>query len=352
MKQVSNKSLLSTLLAIILFIACSKELSFETGSAGAVAAGSLKDTLGACQEIEVKGRYVVDSALTDSNYLLVKVNFTSAGRYKIKSDTINGMWFTDSGFTATTGIQVLKVKGKGKPILPVEVTGFLTMANSFCSFSIKTSVQGGSGGGGGNLLDSTFFPMTAGSFWAYDFFFNTNSTRTVDSLTVNAYGDSAIINGTTFNIFKTSDGFEYYFRKDKKGNYYTYSTVDFDYTTIFDSVKDFIEYRFLTDTAKAGYSWESPEMDAKVNADWGKAKAVFTIMRRDGSYVAASQSFSKVITVKRIIYFKPKLPANSDFFKILEGNSYYAKDYGLLDQDIIFSASDNLKTPLKRFKVN
>ena len=53
MKQVSNKSLLSTLLAIILFVACSKELSFETGAAGAVAAGTLKDTLGACQEIAI-----------------------------------------------------------------------------------------------------------------------------------------------------------------------------------------------------------------------------------------------------------------------------------------------------------
>jgi hypothetical protein len=352
MKQFSKKSLLSTLLAIILFVACSKELSFETGAAGAVAAGTLKDTLGACQEIEVKGRYVTDSALTDSNYLLVKVNFTSAGRYKIKSDTINGMWFADSGFAATTGIQVLKVKGYGKPILPIEVTGFLTMANSFCSFSCRASVPGGSGGGGGNVLDSTFFPMTAGSFWAYDFFFNTNSTRTIDSLTVNAYGDSAIINGTTYNIFETSDGFEYYFRKDKRGNYFTYSTVDFDYVTIFDSVKDFIEYRFLTDTAKAGYTWESPEMDVKIDADWGKAKAVFTIMQRDGSYVAANQLFYKVITVKRTILFKPNTPSTIDYFKILEGNSYYAKDYGLLDQDIIFSASDNLKTTLKRFKVN
>ena len=59
-----------------------------------------------------------------------------------------------------------------------------------------------------------------------------------------------------------------------------------------------------------------------------------------------------VNTVKRTIFFKPNAPSTIDYFKILEGNSYYAKDYGLLDQDIIFSASDNLKTTLKRFKVN
>src|ERR1700752_2105627 len=93
------------LVAFMAFFACTKELSVERkGGFGGIAQGELVDSLGNCKPAEIKGSYKVDPPLnTSTNYVNIKVNFTAQGKYKIYSDTVNGMWFIDSGFTVSTG---------------------------------------------------------------------------------------------------------------------------------------------------------------------------------------------------------------------------------------------------------
>ncbi len=138
------------LTAIFLVIACQKEFSLDSGTAtGSSAAGTLKDTLGNCQPITTNGNYITDSTLRDSNYVLIQVNITSAGNYKINTDIQNGYSFRDSGYFSATGLQTVKLKGIGKPKLPItsDFTVFFNNTNCFFRITSTTGIGGGTGGG-------------------------------------------------------------------------------------------------------------------------------------------------------------------------------------------------------------
>ena len=70
--------------------ACQKEYSLETGSTGGIAQGTLKDSLGDCQPMTLRGIYFVDSTVTDSNNGILRVNITATGTYTIRTDVQNG----------------------------------------------------------------------------------------------------------------------------------------------------------------------------------------------------------------------------------------------------------------------
>src|SRR5882757_5427770 len=142
---------LSIVLSVfLLFQACKKELSLENGGFGGTAKGELVDSLGNCKNPTVVGTYKVDTPLTTtSNYIIINVNFTAQGKYKIYSDTVNGMWFLDSGFAISTGTTTIKLKGYGTPILPKTTDFALIFGNTLCSFSVPVSGSGSTGGGGG-----------------------------------------------------------------------------------------------------------------------------------------------------------------------------------------------------------
>ncbi len=73
------------LACIFLFAGCQKELSVENGFALGLATGSLKNDSGNCLPIAAKGTYVRDIALTDSNFVVIQVNFATAGNCRSRS---------------------------------------------------------------------------------------------------------------------------------------------------------------------------------------------------------------------------------------------------------------------------
>jgi hypothetical protein len=114
------KNLIVVLSAIFLYTACQKEYSVDSGIAsGSAAVGTLKDTLGNCQPITTNGNYFADSLLKDSNYVLIQVNITGVGNYKINTDIQNGYSFRDSGYFSATGLQTVKPI----PVLKVQKAG-------------------------------------------------------------------------------------------------------------------------------------------------------------------------------------------------------------------------------------
>jgi len=144
------KNLLVVFVGILLVVACQKEYSVDSGIAtGSSAAGTLKDTLGNCKPITINGNYVADSILKDSNYVLLQVNITSPGNYKINTDIQNGYSFRDSGYISTTGLQTVKLKGIGTPTLPIasDFTVFFNNTNCFFRIVSTTALGGGPGGG-------------------------------------------------------------------------------------------------------------------------------------------------------------------------------------------------------------
>ncbi|MES2329481.1 MAG: hypothetical protein V4539_07760 [Bacteroidota bacterium] len=326
----------SIILSVLcLFMACQKEYSLEKGGFSGAATGELVDSLGNCKSAQVKGTYKVDTPLNNStNYVNINVNFTAPGKYKIYSDTVNGMWFIDSGFTVSTGAAVIKLKGYGTPILPKNSDFALIFNNNLCSFTIPVTGSGGTGGGGGGGTSTgtngDYFPTTSGSNFVYQYVPKLGS---VDTFSVNVAVGLATVDTLNYAKFGTSLLDTFYFAKDaSRGIYYALSTVDFDYTYVFDSVPSFfITYPFLKENAAVATTWESIEYGTvKVGSQRGVAKAVFTVMAKNTSYTIGGKTYTNVINMKREIMFKAE--GTTSFTTLLTGNSYYAKDYGLIDQ--------------------
>lgn len=329
----------------LFFIACQKEFSTEGEGLKGAAQGSLTDSSGNCKDAAIMGEYVIDQPLTDSNYVIIKVNFTLQGKYKIYSDTVNGMWFIDSGFALTTGARTVKLKGYGKPILPNRADFVLTFNNSFCGFSVISSTTGGTGGGTSN----DYFPTTINSNWTYEYL---PKLGTLDTFRVTATNQTIFADNKVFRQYDTNPlGEAYYFSKDNSGNYYAYSTVDFDYLFVFDSIPStFIAYPFLKDNVAQGTSWESPEYGkVKIGNDIGVSKAVFTIVGKNITYALLGTTYTDVINVKRTILFKKD--GSTNFTTVIEGNSFYAKGVGLVDQVIPTSTTTSQSVSLKRRQI-
>lgn len=316
---------------LFMFMACQKEYSVEKGGFGGAATGELVDSLGNCKSAEIKGTYKVDTPLnTSTNYVNIKVNFTAQGKYKIYSDTVNGMWFIDSGFTVSTGAAVIKLKGYGTPILPKTSDFALIFNNNLCTFSVPVGGSGGTGGGGtGTGTNGDYFPTTSGSNFVYEYIPKLGS---VDTFSVNVAVGLVTVDTLSYAKFGTSLMDTFYFAKDAtRGIYYALSTVDFDYTYLFDTVPNFfITYPFLKENAAVADTWSSIEYGPVwTGGTKGTAKAVFTVMAKNASYTVAGNTYTNVINMKREVMFKPD---NGNYSVLLSGNSYYAKGYGLIDQ--------------------
>lgn len=319
-----------------MFMACKKELSIENGGFGGTAQGELVDSLGNCKSSKVMGDYKVDTALTSSNYVLINVNFTAQGKYKIYTDTVNGMWFLDSGFAISTGANVIKLKGYGKPILPKTTSFTIYFNNNVCAFSVSVNGSaGGSGGGSGSGSGNDYFPTTVGSAWTYQYI---PKLGNIDTFRVTVASGQIIRDTLSYAQFSTSLLDTFYFAKDGKGTYYALSSVDFDYTFLFDSIPNFfISYPFLKESANVGDTWETNEygtvkLISGTTTEYGKAKAVFTVVSKNSTtYTIGGKTYSEVINMKREIKFMPNTN-NAVYRTLLTGNSYYAKGYGLIDQ--------------------
>ncbi|MGC8749970.1 hypothetical protein [Hydrotalea sp.] len=293
---------------MFLFQACSKEYSYETGKGySGVAIGTLQDSTGNCQNVFVNGTYVVDSVLTDSNYIVVTVNIISPGKYYIFTDTANGFWFADSSIVLSTGTQNIKLKGYGKPILPVDANFVITFGSSACQFTIpyNTAVIG------------NYFPTTAGSYWTY------NDSQLNDTITTHALSVLANVanTGQTYAVFVDRLGDTSLYRRS--GNtYYTYGSIYPD-----PSVQP-VEYAFLKAGVPAGTSWDSPIVSVVVSNQNIKVKYHFTLL---GSGLTASyngNNFTNVIKVQLDI--QALVPPAINYATAQTSYFYYAEGIGLI----------------------
>jgi len=131
--------LVIALVGILIFYACQKETSFETGTLTGNAVGSLQNLAGECQDITVAGQYIKDSTLGDSSYVTVQVNFSTPGLYNIYTDTVNGFSFRDSGYIVSAGLQSIVLKAAGTPLVTQETSFAVYLDTSFCMFTVNVT---------------------------------------------------------------------------------------------------------------------------------------------------------------------------------------------------------------------
>lgn len=146
--------------ALVLLNACTKEYSIETGATTIDAVGSLKDSSGNCMPAEIFGTYYNGvTPGSDTAYVEVMVDVDSAGSYTITTDLQNGFMFADSGFFSATGINIVRLKPIGTPILQKPTFFTVIFDTSICSFTVNVqdSTGTGLGGGGDTTVVSTDF---------------------------------------------------------------------------------------------------------------------------------------------------------------------------------------------------
>jgi len=319
-----SRNIIHILFGIFIISSCQKELSLETGVPfGAQLLGSLKDSTGNCLPIIVRGTYKVDSTLTDSNYVLIQLNVTTPGNYTIMSDNLNGFFFKDSGFIATTGLKTIKLKASGKPASAIESVFTIGFGSAFCSFSVEATGTGSSGGGGSTpIINGDYFPTIPNSNWTYRF------DLTGDTLRFTADVTNITIGTFSYRKFIAKDSFStdtLYYRK-AGGLYYEFGDIDF--LGVLDSVYNAIDFIFLKDNQSVGGTWESSEVGAIANKVTGTAKLKFTVTGMNVKKTISGSSVDSIIVLKREIMFKP---TNGNTFSSYSSMSInYAKGAGLL----------------------
>lgn len=129
----------------LLFFSCQKEFSNETNTAQ-IAAGSLSDSTGNCISDSVAGTFyggVTPGA--DTAFVEVAVNVTQVGTYSISTNLQNGFEFADSGVFTQTGLNTIRLKPIGTPIIPTSTSFIVSFDSSFCSFTVNVKDSTGLG---------------------------------------------------------------------------------------------------------------------------------------------------------------------------------------------------------------
>ena len=152
------KFLASFILLSSFFWACQRELSFESGGSGTPSDGSLQGAPGNCLGDTVGGTYKKDTTLKATNYIDVKVNVNTPGSYTIKSDTVNGFYFSATGTFTSAGVITVRLQGSGKPLIVGTNTFNIKYDSTTCAIPITTIA--GAGGGGTAVFTLATTPVT------------------------------------------------------------------------------------------------------------------------------------------------------------------------------------------------
>ncbi|HEY8970583.1 MAG TPA: hypothetical protein VIM64_15865 [Puia sp.] len=101
------------------------------------AQGSLQSGDGNCLPGTVHGTWVAGVTPSgDTNYVDIGVNVSRAGHYRIVSDAVNGVTFSDSGSFTSTGVQNVRLKPSGT-FTSIGVAAFtITFDSSTCGFAV------------------------------------------------------------------------------------------------------------------------------------------------------------------------------------------------------------------------
>ncbi len=198
MKKIFGLVLL-TICSAIVFFSCQKDFSVETESMQS-ASGSLWDSTGNCLPDTVVGTFYNGvTPGSDTAYVEIQVNVTQTGSYNITTEFENGFEFADSGFFSNTGLNTIRLKPIGTPILNTGTTFNVSFDSSFCSFTVNvqdstgTGLGGqqdttGTGGGGDPDSTSSAWQFSQGSFTfagIIDSAIKDNSTGVATYLTLN-----------------------------------------------------------------------------------------------------------------------------------------------------------------------
>jgi hypothetical protein len=170
-----------------------------------VSTGTLQSAItGDCSPVVVNGIFMVDSVLTNNNYVDVQVNVTVGGSFDIKSDSINGYIFKKSG-TISAGLNTIRLYASGKPVATGTNTFTVVYGGTACNFSVTVFAAGGGFGTalytlGGSPGNCSISNITGNYIVGTAMTANNKVETTVNVTGTGTYNITGIaVNGVTFN---------------------------------------------------------------------------------------------------------------------------------------------------------
>ena len=317
-----NRVLCIILMGLMIgLVACQKDYSLETPQAEiitptptvALAKGTLKDVMGNCQSIGVNGSYIKGIALKSSNSISVMVNFTTAGKYKIYTDTVNGCWFSmDTAITNSTGAQTITLQGFGKPTLADTANFNVFFLNTSCPFSLVTDTLSS---------DTDYLPISVGTYWTYDTVLNARVKDTVRYTVVN---QPQTINGQTYSLAISTNKDTEFYRKNYQGQYYRYFNQFSPYGLVF-------EYKIVDEALPVGVTWRTGNYTISVPS-FGTVTSYLEcqIIAKNLTMTVAGNTFKNVIHVQETLYIPPT-NVGSPYAPFGSFDAYYAIGVGLVE---------------------
>ncbi len=336
------------LIALAIYISgCKKEISLESGAGLGDAVGVLTDSLGNCKNADVRGEYNINEDLSDSNFVKIYVNFSSIGKYLIYTDTINGMWFLDSGYAQNTGATIITLRGRGRPEIAGTADYNLKFGSSRCMFSVTA----GGPNNGSSSLD--YLPTNSYGWIRYSLSpaFDLGGGVTLDTFRATISPSTiapAISNRTYYQYNTTPTNDVALFTKGIDGQYWSVGTPEFDYLYVYDSIvnNENIEYYYLVDNP-AATPWETAILRAGIydpsTGNWlfGGARLRLRILGTNLSGTFNGIQLNNIIKVERKMLFVPESGPNTGAeLTLLVGNISYAKGIGMVEQ-VVFDPNSN-----------
>lgn len=166
--------------SVCIFNSCQKAFSLDIS----IANGTLWDsTTKACPVDRVVGTFYDGiKPGQDTAYVLVNVDVTTVGDYTITSNTVNGMYFSNSGTFTNTGINTIRLKPAGTPVAIGTSSYSIGFGSVSCGFTVTVKDSTGTGLGSGG----TTIPVTGTGTWQFtnpagNTISSTNATATLVS---------------------------------------------------------------------------------------------------------------------------------------------------------------------------
>jgi hypothetical protein len=291
-----------------------------------------------CTSPVINGVYQVGTALTASNTVTLNVNVTAIGTWSVSTaPAVNGIVFTGSGTFTATGAQTITLTGSGTPSAAGSFNFPVTVGGSTCNFSVTVTAV------------PDYFPRTTYSNWSYDEINHVNNATDTFLVRVIQQTHSAL--GNTYNIFMytydASMGFDTlgYFRRSGP-DYFEWIDMG-TYVGLDDPL--WMEYTFLKDNLTTGGTWNSAQFSGPYTPPGGTTGTVtlrweFSITGQNITASVNGTSYSNVIRVKQEL----RQLVGANWILVAYLDSYYARDKGLIKQDLYDNANtllyeDNVK---------
>lgn len=292
----------------------------------------------------VNGQYVVNTQLSDHNFILIKVNVLKTGNWRVDpiTNTNSDIYFTGNGFFSDVGLQDIKLQGYGTPTAAGILNYNLYSDFNSCAFQIQVAQNDMK-----KDLSAGLQPLTDSSWWLYDVYLG--GVLRGDSVLIVAADDNGKYQQQDFKIFHVSGWSSDTIRIRKEDENYIRRMPNDSYGYMqFDESMD-VDINFCRDSFPLLVSWTSPTYHGFT----GLAPSSFSY-----SFINSDTGVSTI--VNNVLYQQvtkinwrthERILSTEGPFTLLE--SWYARNIGLIYFSQAKSTDPTVKEEwkLKKFEI-